>query len=731
MASLINNPNWDFTKSYEENTKKTTKPDLLSKVDATGVEPAYSNVGVVENGTIKTTVVQGGSSGGSSVPSQPIGYSSSVLGMSFGSKEAMQQAEAQYYAKKQAEQQKQYDLSGGVSLIGGTTNRQTSVVQLEDYQGKRVQELKQAGFSEEDIKVLTSPSGSRYSYYSGKVVPQTNQQKAFYERADVQAKDIEKRASTTAAAVGVATLGLGAAPFFAGIGGLAGTVGVIGSNVLGGFGLIETGKSTAGLNRPSSGKTVTQKEQGEIIRETESRIEEQYNKEGFQIPYIGSTTNIMYGFPGSKVLSEVVQGSQKQKTGLDTFEDISKQVLKERGYTEDEAKVNAKYLRGISYGGDVGSVASLFPFGGIGEYGVRTGVQEATKVGTPFLTKEAAAKSVKEAAKRAATFPAAIEGVSMYVGQQYARDKEVKPEGIVLSGVLSGVTGRYGAGWIAEKSITNPKLANVVYKGLWVVQPDEPAGDFFADAIMKTAGRRTDTTVKYFTPTVSISPSVSSSTKQPYSGLAEFSTGQSIYTPTVTQQIGTKAKGVSNTLVDLINNDNSIYSKSNTGTLTDTSTQTSSSTKSDSTSITNTINNTYNNELTWAATQTSTETATNTATATATLAYSSNLPFLPIGGLGLGGGGSPFGGAKGTARQRKKYYDEFGAAVGILGESQRYGQSMWTRTPFKTNNQLARAQQRKQVKLLKKELKKVKSKKFSNNSKNIFNPSKNFRSGFL
>lgn len=726
MGSLINNPNWDFKKSYEENTKKTTKPDLLSKVDATGVEPAYSNVGVVENGTIKTTIVQGGSSGGSSVPSQPIVYSSSVLGMSFGSKEAMQQAEAQYYAQQKIDQQKKIDSSGGIQQIQSGT---TTITRLEDSQGKRVQELRQAGFSEEDIKVLTSPSGSSYSYYSGKVVPQTNQQKAFYERADIQAKDIEKRASTTAAAAGVATLGLGAAPLFAGIGGLAGTVGVIGSNVLGGFGLIETGKSIAGLNRPSSGKTVTQKEQGEIIRETESRIEEQYNKEGFQIPYIGSTTNIMYGFPGSKVLSEVVQGSQKQKTGLDTFEDISKQVLKERGYTEDEAKANAKYLRGISYGGDVGSVASLFPFGGIGEYGVRTGVQEATKVGTTFLTKEAAAKSVKEAAKRAATVPAAIEGVSMYVGQQYARDKEVKPEGIVLSGVLSGVTGRYGAGWIAEKSVTNPKLANVVYKGLWVVQPDEPAGDFFADAIMKTAGRRTDTTVKYFTPTVSISPSVSSSTKQPYSGLAEFSTGQSIYTPMVTQQIGTKAKGVSNTIVDLINNDNSIYSKSNTGTLTDTSTQTSSSTKSDSTSITNTINNAYNNELTWAATQTGT--ATNTATATATLAYSSNLPFLPIGGLGLGGGGSPFGGAKGTARQRKKYYDEFGAAVGILGESQRYGQSMWTGTPFKTNNQLARTQQRKQVKLLKEELKKVKSKKFSNNSKNIFNPSKNFRSGFL
>jgi hypothetical protein len=72
MASLINNPNWDFTKSYEENTKKTTKPDLLSKVDKTGVEPAYSNVGVVENGTIKTTIVQGGSSG-STVTRYPSG----------------------------------------------------------------------------------------------------------------------------------------------------------------------------------------------------------------------------------------------------------------------------------------------------------------------------------------------------------------------------------------------------------------------------------------------------------------------------------------------------------------------------------------------------------------------------------------------------------------------------------------------------------------------------------
>ncbi len=37
MARFINNPNWDFTKSYEENTKKTTKPNLIQQAIKQGI----------------------------------------------------------------------------------------------------------------------------------------------------------------------------------------------------------------------------------------------------------------------------------------------------------------------------------------------------------------------------------------------------------------------------------------------------------------------------------------------------------------------------------------------------------------------------------------------------------------------------------------------------------------------------------------------------------------------
>lgn len=72
---------------------------------------------------------------------------------------------------------------------------------------------------------------------------------------------------------------------------------------------------------------------------------------------------------------------------------------------------------------------------------------------------------------------------------------------------------------------------------------------------------------------------------------------------------------------------------------------------------------------------------TSTSVVTAPL-----LPLLPFGF----GGGDAFGGGGGSPRKRNKYYDEWGAALSIFTENQRYGRNIMTGTPFKNNKQLAK-----------------------------------------
>jgi len=626
--------------------------------------------------------------------------------------------------------------SGGIITI---EEGKTNIVQLSSSKLSRVEELKKAGFNEQDIAYLTSPAGSKYSFYNGKVVPQTKQNAAFWNQADAQSKDIEKRVSNAAVGLGLVGGGLFFLPVFAAAG-AAGTAGAIVSNISLGFGLIGTGKSIPGLKDTSTSRKLTLEEQTKFIKETESRLANKYESDknmnvaffgdvpNIQIPFIGSTKNIMYGFPGSKIASEGIQGSQGKETGLTEFEKIGKQVLLEHGFSEKEAIANANLMRNVSWGGDVGSVLSLFPFGGIGEFGVRTGVQEALKKAPVFPTTAAAATFVKDAAKRAATVPAIVEGITMYAGQQYARDLDIKPEGVILSGALSGATGRYGAGWIAEQSIKNPALANIVYKGSWFAgQFDEPLGDVFTDIMQRAVGKSTSTLVKIAVPTVTISPSVSTSSKTHVNDVefinnlsaANWRMASNTYLPSdkVTGNIGT-----------LINT-------FSTGTQTDTGTGTSSNTGTGSTSNTNTVDDsvtqtftdTVNNSLT--ETQTSTATATNTWTNTYVMSHSANLPFIPLGGgFGLGNG-EAFGRGGVAVRQRKKYYDELAAATSILQENQRLGMSAWNGVPFKTNKEIYNTSKRKQINLLKKELKALRSKNLVK-SKNIYNP-RNFMRGFL
>jgi hypothetical protein len=598
----------------------------------------------------------------------------------------------------QVNSQAVYDSSGDIK---GIDTGHSSVVGLSSADIQRRNELKNAGFNENDISVLTSASGSRFTYYNGKVVPQSNSQKAFQAQANAQSKDTEKRFSDTAVAGGLTVFGIGLAPVAAAVGGGVGLAGVIGGNVLAGLGLIDSAKGVMGLQGTGTTRKITQEKQELTIREVENRINEKYAVDksmnvpvlgdvpNIPIPFLGSTKNLAYGLPGSKLTSEVIQGVNKQDSGLQEFENIAKQVLVEQGYNERDAASNAKFLRGVSCGGDVGSVASLFPFGGIGEYGVRTGVQQSVKLSGVFASKEAAAEAAKTAAKNAATIPSIVEGVSMYVGQTRARSGEVKAEGVILSGGLSGLTGRTGAGWMAKNSILNPKFADAMYKGSWFLgQVDEPLGDAYTDLMMKAVSKPTDIKVKYFVPTMTLTPSGTEKINFPkdWSGGIYSNGGSSNVT----------GKGNSQAIIDLITG------KGNSDTVSSSS-QSQSKTEGDSSSIVNTVGDTWNQTFTNTYTDNSTQTQTNTFTNTATSTFTNtgNLPFLPMpGGLGLGNG-EAFGGGGAGARGKRKYYDEWSAAYGIFTESQRFGNSVRTGNPFKTNKQLAKEYAYSQKKLSK------------------------------
>jgi len=645
----------NYASFFIPNKSETTQSKVASAlgVPTSSVNPSVNSTNQTSSG-VSSTFRSGGSSGSSSSSQSSVSVQS---------------------VPSQVNTQAVYDASGGIK---GINSQQSVSIGLSSANIQRRNELRNAGFSENDISVLTSANGSRYTYYNGKVVPQSNTQKAFQNQMNAQSKDTEKRFNDTAVAGGVSVLGIGLAPVSAAVGGAAGLIGYTAGGALAGLGLIDTAKGLAGLQGTGTTRKITSDKQVDVIREVENRINQQYAVDksmnvpvfgdipNIGLPFVGSTKNLVYGLPGSKLTSEVIQGINKKDTGLQEFENIAKQVLVEQGYNERDAVANAKFLRGVSFGGDVGSVASLFPFSGSGEYGVRTGVQKSVNLVSAFESKAAAAEAAKTAAENAATIPAIVEGVSMYVGQQRARDQEVTTEGVILSGIGSGLIGRYGAGWMAKNSILNPTKANLVYKGSWFFgQADEPFGDAYTDLMMKAVSKPTDIKVRYFVPTVTVSTSGGGSSSS-NSDVVKFPKDWSGGIYSNTGSSAASGKGTSQAIIDLINGSSNSSS--------DSSSQTQSIAKSDSQSIGDTISNAWNNSNSYSNSftdsSTNTYTNTNTFTEATTFSHSANLPFLPMpGGLGLGNG-EAFGGGGVGVRSRRKYYDEWSAALGILQNQQ-------------------------------------------------------------
>jgi hypothetical protein len=358
-----------------------------------------------------------------------------------------------------------------------------------------------------------------------------------------------------------------------------------------------------------------------------NRVNEKASQQGLQIPFIGSS---------DQIINNILPGSTyARQSNRQNFESGATEYFKGLGYNEATSKSYANKVLNIEgAGGAAGEVASLFPVGAIGEIGVRTGVSQAvSKMG--LTTKQETANYIGGAAFKSAILPAATEGTVMYTSQQTARRQPVTFEGIATSAGLSAVTGGLGARWIAKGSITNPKVTNLVYKGLWVVQPDEPAGDIAASVLNRAAGKSTSTQIKYFNPTINTG-GITQTNAFPVSKDSIYNLNQ---------------KNVDKTLPTNIVNENGVITPAPTPTFTP-----SSITPSFPVSNNSIYNENYSSSNTY------TNTYTNTWSNTATFAASTNAPFAPfllpnINFSGLGQGG------RSRKRATEGYYDELKAAT--------------------------------------------------------------------
>lgn len=113
MASLINNPNWDFNKSYEENTKKTTKPTLIQQASKQGItlpdslsDPKNVDKSVVYSGGGGS----GGSGGGTKTSTVTIGTPIYENVLDTEKYQAYLDAKKTEFEKEQAEKVKQKEI---------------------------------------------------------------------------------------------------------------------------------------------------------------------------------------------------------------------------------------------------------------------------------------------------------------------------------------------------------------------------------------------------------------------------------------------------------------------------------------------------------------------------------------------------------------------------------------------------------------------------------------------
>ena len=508
-------------------------------------------------------------------------------------------------------------------------------------------------------------------------IPQTGQ-------SITRKMSVEQRETVTnLGLVGGGLATAGAAPV---IGGLAGTV-------AGTLGFVSTAIGTPGVTKAvvrSGSQAVSPQSIDFSFEEQRSRAAVGFNAQAETLGkrnVLASFTNPFdttqqVNISADSIAYGLIPGAGMLGDNKETFVNAVTEVGIAKGESPSVARRKAEQIYAIEgMGGGAGEIAALVPGGIVGEYFGQKTVQGAiSKSNISKMSTLEAGKAVEKIARTRLGIAGAIEAPTLYTAQSLARNQPVTPEGLAISAVTGGFGAGVIGGKIAKWGYTNPNVASAAVNVVRLVNPDESFGDFGY-----TVGGLGKTRIKAPVLTLTATDSLTGlNTKSIYNNSSlSFSPSQ------------TPSNSLSTTKT-------SIYSPTFDPTVTFTPTFTPTLTPSPSPTPTGTITFTpteiFTPTITPTETTTPTPTQTFTPTLTPTFTPTVTLPFIPFGGL-PGMNGEAFGGG-GISRGRRKYYDEWESALGILNRQQ---------PEYVTRANKVRAKQ--QNKLMRAELKKYKAKR--------------------
>lgn len=531
-----------------------------------------------------------------------------------------------------------------------------------------------------------NPFVGAYNLFSGNAIKEVENS---FKAGESIANKMTPETRETVTSLGLVGGGLfvaGAAPAIGGgLGVLGGTTGFV-STAIGTPGVTKAVVRTGASVVSPDSVLVSFDEQKAVGKEMFSSIEQKVSSRGIQLPFVGSTDAIAYGLiPGAGLLGD----------NPETAIQRGKEYFISKGDSAELAERKARQVWAIEgIGGGAGEIAAIVPGGIVGEYfGQKTVSSAFGKAVNPSMSVFEKGKLAERIARTRLGIAGAIEAPTLYSAQSIARNQDITPEGLLVSAAVGGVGAGYIGGKIVKWSYTNPKLASAAVNVVRLTNPDESFGDFGY-----TVGKLGNGS-KIVVPSISFTSS---------DGLSGINT-KSIYrapiisfTPSSTSTMTTSTKSIYST-------PSIVFTPSNTFTPTITPSPTTSST------ITNTPIFTSTPSITETPTTTITPTPTSTITFTPTYTPTVTLPFIPLGG-GLGLNADPFSSGRG-ARGKRKYYDEWEAALGILNRQQPVYVQKANKIRVRQEN-----------KLIKQELKRTKQRQVKQGQ--LFVP-KFIRSGFL
>ncbi len=226
------------------------------------------------------------------------------------------------------------------------------------------------------------------------------------------------------------------------------------------------------------------KEATKVIRDVEYKA----TVPGIDVPFLG------YLSPYDLIPAQQVMPFGMGEKYSKDFQESAVRQLKEKGYSDKEAKDYAKYLDTTQREArGVGEVAGLVSIGvaeeAISQSLLKTGIESSGKVGLKALTKKQAAKLVKEEIGVPLLIAGFAGGASSMVVEQRAQAQDLDPILIGVGGV-TGAVSAYALGVpIATKAYTNPTQSKVLYGLGSILDPLEAPSDWLESKIARKLGQ--------------------------------------------------------------------------------------------------------------------------------------------------------------------------------------------------------------------------------------------------